>query len=70
MMEFRDYWDAVVRGWWLIAIFGLVGLVVPLLLASAAPSKGHIETHYQTTSVIGSPPTAANWSRASANRAS
>jgi hypothetical protein len=54
-MEFRDYWDAVVRGWWLIALFGLVGLVVPLLLAS--PPKGHIVTYYQSTSVIGSAPT-------------
>ena len=27
-MELRDYWDALVRGWWLIAIFGLAGLAV------------------------------------------
>lgn len=54
-MEFSDYWHAIVRGWWLIAIFGLVGLVVPLLLAS--PPKGHIETYYRSTSVVGSPPT-------------
>ena len=57
-MEFSDYWAALVRGWWLVVIFGLVGLAVPLLLAS--PPKGHIETHYQSTSVIGSPPTADN----------
>ena len=62
MMEFSDYWDALVRGWWLIAIFGLVGLAVPLLLAS--PPKGHIETHYQSTSVIGSPPTSEQRARA------
>jgi hypothetical protein len=54
-MEFSDYWHAIVRRWWLIAVFGLVGLVVPLLLAS--PPKGHIETYYRSTSVIGSPPT-------------
>ena len=54
-MELSDYWAAVVRGWWLLAIFGLAGLAVPLLLAP--PPKGHIETHYQTTSLIGSPPT-------------
>jgi hypothetical protein len=54
-MEFRDYWDAVVRGWWLIGLLGLVGLVVPLLLAS--PPKGHTVTYYQATSVIGSAPT-------------
>ena len=55
-MELSDYWAAIVRGWWLIALFGLVGLAVPLLLAS--PPKGHTEVHYQSTSVIGSPPTA------------
>ncbi len=59
-MELSDYWAALVRGWWLLAIFGLAGLAVPLLLAP--PPKGHIETHYQTTSVIGSPPTAQNGS--------
>ena len=57
-MEFRDYWDAIVRGWWLPVIFGLVGLAVGLVVAS--PPKGHIETHYQSTSVIGSPPTSQN----------
>jgi hypothetical protein len=56
MMEISDYWAALVRGWWLLAVFGLVGLAVPLLFAS--PPKGHIETHYLSTSVIGSPPTA------------
>jgi len=54
-MELSDYWHAIVRGWWLIAIFGLIGLAVPLLLAS--PPKGHIETYYRSTSIIGSPPT-------------
>ena len=55
-MEIGDYWAALVRGWWLIAIFGLVGLAVPLLLAS--PPKGHISVYYQSRSVVGSPPTA------------
>jgi hypothetical protein len=55
MMEFRDYVAALVRGWWLIVIFGLVGFAVPLLLAS--PPKGHIYTYYKSTSLIGSPPT-------------
>jgi bifunctional DNase/RNase len=58
MMEVRDYWAAVVRGWWLLVVLGLVGLAVGLLVAS--PPKGHIETHYQSTSVIGSPPTSQN----------
>ena len=57
-MELGDYWHAIVRGWWLIAIFGLVGLAVPLLLAS--PPKGHVETYYRSTSVIGAPPASQN----------
>ena len=57
-MELRDYWDAIVRGWWLPVILGLVGLAAGLLVAS--PPKGHIETHYRSTSVIGSPPTSQN----------
>jgi hypothetical protein len=57
-MEVRDYWDAIVRGWWLPVVLGLVGLAVGLLVA--APPKGHIETHYRSTSIIGSPPTDQN----------
>lgn len=57
-MEFRDYWDAIVRGWWLPVVFGLVGLAVGLVVAH--PPKGHIETHYESTSVIGSPPSSPN----------
>jgi hypothetical protein len=57
-MELSDYWSALVRGWWLIVIFGLVGLAVPLLFAP--PPKGHISVSYRTTSVIGSPPTSQN----------
>ena len=37
---------------------GSSGLAAGLLVAS--PPKGHIETHYQSTSVIGSPPTSEN----------
>ena len=52
-MERRDYWDALVRGWWLIAIFGLIGLGVGLLLP-----KGHTSTYYVSTSALGSAPPA------------
>jgi hypothetical protein len=52
-MERRDYWDALVRGWWLIAIFGLIGLGTGLLLP-----KGHTSTYYVSTSAIGSVPPA------------
>jgi hypothetical protein len=52
-MERRDYLDALVRGWWLIAIFGLIGLGVGLLLP-----KGHTSTYYVSTSAIGSAPPA------------
>ena len=50
-MERRDYWDALVRGWWLIAIFGLIGLGVGLLLP-----KGHTSTYYVSNSALGSAP--------------
>ena len=52
-MERRDYWDALVRGWWLIAIFGLIGLGVGLMLP-----KGHISTYYVSTSAMGAAPPA------------
>ncbi len=51
-MERRDYWDALVRGWWLIAIFGLIGLGVALLLPKGTPST----TYYQSTSSFGAAP--------------
>ncbi len=54
-MERRDYWDALVRGWWLIAIFGLVGLGVALMLP-----KGHETTFYQSTSAFGAAPPPPN----------
>jgi hypothetical protein len=52
-MERRDYLDALVRGWWLIAIFGLIGLGVGLMLP-----KGHTSTYYVSTSAIGAAPPA------------
>jgi hypothetical protein len=52
-MERRDYLDALVRGWWLIAIFGLIGLGVGLLLP-----KGHSGAFYTSTSQMGSAPPA------------
>jgi hypothetical protein len=57
-MEVRDYWDAIVRGWWLPAILGFLGLAAGLVVA--APPKGHTETHYESVSVIGSPPASHN----------
>ena len=57
-MELSDYWAALVRGWWLIVILALAGLAVGLV--GTPPPKGHISTHYVSTSVIGSPPTADN----------
>jgi hypothetical protein len=52
-MERRDYLDALVRGWWLIAIFGLIGLGVGLMLP-----KGHTSTFYVSTSAMGAAPPA------------
>jgi hypothetical protein len=52
-MERRDYLDALVRGWWLIAIFGLIGLGVGLMLP-----KGHTTTYYVSTSAMGAAPPA------------
>ncbi len=57
-MELRDYWDAIVRGWWLPVVFGLIGLAAGFLVAS--PPKGHISTSYRSTAVIGSPPSSDN----------
>jgi hypothetical protein len=57
-MERNDYLSALVRGWWLIAIFGLVGLAVGLLLPR--PNLVH-ETHWVSGSAFGSaPPAPAN----------
>ncbi len=56
-MERRDYWDALVRGWWLIAIFGLIGLGVGLLLP-----KGTVSTYFESSSAFGAAPPAPNGS--------
>ena len=37
VMERSDYLRALVRGWWLIVIFGLVGLAVGLMLPMPRP---------------------------------
>jgi hypothetical protein len=57
-MELGDYWSALVRGWWLLVVFGLIGLAVSLV--ATPPPKGHISIHYTSSSVIGSPPVATN----------
>ncbi len=31
-MEWSDYRQALARGWWLIVVFGIVGLAVGVLL--------------------------------------
>ncbi len=54
-MERSDYWGALVRGWWLIVIFGLIGLGVGLLGAHKHVPK--TTSFFQSTSSIGSPPT-------------
>ncbi len=58
-MERGDYWSALVRGWWLIAILGLVGLAVGLLLPKASTVG---TTHWESTSSIGSAPPAQDGS--------
>jgi hypothetical protein len=54
-MELRDYWDALLRGWWLIAILGLVGLGVALSLP-----KGHESSYYVSSSAFGAAPPPPN----------
>jgi capsular polysaccharide biosynthesis protein len=50
-MEWSDYRQALARGWWLIVVFGVVGLAVGVLLPRTV-------THPQwlTTTSIGAPP--------------
>jgi hypothetical protein len=57
-MELSDYLHALVRGWWLIVLFGLVGVAVGLLL----PRPNLVsETHWVSNSSFGStPPPPAN----------
>jgi capsular polysaccharide biosynthesis protein len=54
-MERSDYLSALVRGWWLIVLFGLVGLAVGLLLPRPNLAK---ETYFLSTSSFGSTPPA------------
>ena len=57
-MELSDYLRALVRGWWLIAIFGLVGLAVGLLLPMPTAAAIVKETHWVSASSFGSAPPA------------
>jgi hypothetical protein len=50
-MEQFDYWSALKRGWWLIVVFGLVGLAIGLKLP-----RHPIGTSYSTTSEVGVAP--------------
>jgi len=60
-MELSDYLSALVRGWWLIVVFALVGLAVGLLLPRPSPAALKSETHWVSTSSFGSaPPAPAN----------
>jgi hypothetical protein len=52
-MDRSDYLSALVRGWWLIVVLGLVGLAVGLLLPREQPTS-----FFFTTSEVGSPPPA------------
>ena len=54
-MERGDYWSALVRGWWLIVIVGLVGLAAGLV-----SPRHQVQTQYVSTSSIGSPPTGSS----------
>jgi hypothetical protein len=54
-MELSDYWGALVRGWWLIVIFAVGGLVVGLSLPTFGKTT---QTQWQSTSSFGSPPPA------------
>jgi hypothetical protein len=50
-MEQSDYLGALIRGWWLIVIFGLAGLALGLVSPRHA-----IQTSFTTTSSVGTPP--------------
>lgn len=54
-MERGDYWSALLRGWWLIVIVGLLGLAAGLV-----SPRQQVQTQYLSTSSIGSPPTGSN----------
>jgi capsular polysaccharide biosynthesis protein len=61
-MDLSDYWSALVRGWWLIVIFALGGLVVGLALPKSATPP----TKYQSTSSMGAAPSAGPGEQSSA----
>ena len=50
-MESIDYREALTRGLWLIAVLGIVGLVVGLLIP-----KGTVHPQYLTYTSVGAPP--------------
>jgi Mrp family chromosome partitioning ATPase/capsular polysaccharide biosynthesis protein len=60
-MEPIDYGQVVTRGWRLLIVLGVVGLVVGLLLPMGSSSRTP-PTLWQTTSVVGSPPPAVGTS--------
>jgi hypothetical protein len=51
-MEWRDYGRALLRGWWLIVIFAVVGVAVGIFLP-----RGTAHSSWTTTTVVGAPPT-------------
>jgi tyrosine-protein kinase len=51
-MEWRDYGRALLRGWWLLVIFAIVGLAVGFFLP-----RGAARSMWTTTTVVGAPPT-------------
>ena len=53
-MERADYFSALLRGWWLIAILGLVGLALGLI-----SPRHQVVTSYVSTSGVGSLPSAS-----------
>src|SRR6202035_2931705 len=50
-MEWSDYRQALARGWWLIVVFGIVGLAVGVLLPRSV-----VHPLWATTTSIGAPP--------------
>jgi hypothetical protein len=50
-MERGDYWSALIRGWWLIVVFGLIGLGLGLI-----SPRSHVSTQFVSVSAVGSPP--------------
>jgi len=54
-MEQSDYLGALIRGWWLIVIFGLAGLGVGLVSPRHA-----VQTTFTSTSAVGSPPSGSS----------